>query len=73
MAVLHRFYCKLGGSNGKVDTIKSGWSVVYIEKLQVIIYKKCISLKIDFALANSADLDEMPPYTVFHLSPHCLS
>ena len=59
--------------NGKVDTIKSGWSIVYIEGLHVIIsIKYYISLKIDFALANSADLDAMPPYAVFHLDLYCL-
>ena len=60
--------------NGKVDTIKSGWSFVYIEGLHslVIISKKNIFLKIIFAFANSADLDEMPPYAVFHLGLHCL-
>ena len=37
----------------KLHTIKSGWSIVYFEGLQVII-----SLKIDFILANSADPNE---------------
>ena len=46
------------------DTVKSGWSIVYIEGLQVIIF----TLKIDFVLANSAEPDEMPPYMAFHLS-----
>ena len=43
-------------------TIKSGWSIIYIEESQVIISKKKIvflSLKIDFGLANSANPDEM--------------
>ena len=31
-----------------------------------------LSLKIDFALANSADLDKMLPYAAFHLGLHCL-
>ena len=26
----------------------------------------------DFVLANSADLDEMPPHVAFHLGLHCL-
>ena len=30
------------------------------------------SLKIDFALANSADPDEMPHYVLFHLGVCCL-
>ena len=43
--------------------IKSGWSIVYIEGVQVTISKKNItfvSLKINFVLANSADPDEIP-------------
>ena len=43
----------------KFDTVKSGWSIVYIEVSQVKFLKKNLSLKIDFALANSADPDEM--------------
>ena len=31
-----------------------------------------LSLKIDFVLANSEDLDEMPHLTAFHLGLHCL-
>ena len=57
------------------DTVKSGWSLVYNEGLQVIISPKNIlflSLKIDFILANSADPDEMPPYAAFHLGLYCL-
>ena len=42
----------------------------------VIISKKkdffFLSLKIDFVLANSADLDEMLHYVAFHLGLHCL-
>ena len=60
----------------KFDTVKPGWSIVYIEWSQVIISKKyCISLflKADFLLANSADPDEMPHYAAFHLDLHCLS
>ena len=39
-----------------------GWSIVFIERSQVIIYNKIVflSLKIIFVLANSADPDEMP-------------
>ena len=56
------------------DTVKSGWSIVYIEGSQVIISKNILffSLKVDFVLANSADPDEMPHYVAFHLSFHCL-
>ena len=47
----------------QLPTIKSGWSIVYIEGSQIIISKKdYISLKIHFVLANSADTDEMPHY-----------
>ena len=58
----------------KFDTVKSGWSIVFIEGSQVIILKKCyISFsKIDFVLANSADPDEMLHYAAFHLGLHCL-
>ena len=44
------------------DTDKSGWSIVYIEGLQITISKKILyflSLKIEFVLANSADPDFM--------------
>ena len=55
------------------DLVKSGWSIVYIEWSQVIIKKYIfLSLKIDFALANSADPDEMPCYVAFHLGLYCL-
>ena len=55
-------------------TIYLGWSSVYMEGSQVIISKKyCISLKIEFVVANSADPDEMPHYVAFHLGLHCLS
>ena len=59
----------------KFDTVKSGWSIVYIKGSQVIISKKnmiFLSLKIDLVLANSADPDEMPHYAAFHLGLHCL-
>ena len=48
---------------------------VYTEGSQVTIFKKTIvliSLKIIFALANSADQDEMVQYAAFHLGIHCL-
>ena len=48
------------------DTVKPGWSIVYIEGSQVIISKNIVflSLKIDFVLANSDGSDEMPHYAV---------
>ena len=53
----------------KFDTVKSEWSIIYIEGSQVIIFKKyCIfSMKIDFSLANSADPEEMLHYAAFNL------
>ena len=54
----------------KFDTVKSRWSIVYIEGLQVII--NFLSLKINFVLANSADPDEIPHYATFHFGLHCL-
>ena len=63
------------GFSIKFDTDKSGWSIVYIEGLQVTFFLKLyfLSLKIEFVLANSADPDEMPLYVACHLSLHCLS
>ena len=58
-------------------TMKSGWSIVYIEGSQIIISKKFqkkiifLSLKIVF-WSNSANPDEMPHYVAFHLCFHCL-
>ena len=59
----------------KLHTIKPGWSIVFIEGPQVIIFKKYfLSFSEDlFVLANSADPDEMPHYAAFHLGLHCLS
>ena len=58
----------------KLDTVKSGWPIVYIEGSQAIISKNVIflSLKIDFILGNSADPDEMPRNAAFHLGFHGL-
>ena len=56
----------------KFDTIKSGWSNVYIEGSQVIISFVFLSLKIDYVLANSAYPDKMPHCAAFHLGLHCL-
>ena len=62
------------GFSIKFDTVKSRLFIVYIEVSQAIISKNIafLSLKINFALANSADPDEMPPYAAFHLGHHCL-
>ena len=60
----------------KLHTIKSGWSIVYIEGSQVLIFFKknpYFPLKIDFVLANSANPDKMPHYMAFHLGLHCSS
>ena len=59
----------------KFDTVKSGWSSVYIEGSQVIISTKIVflSLKIDFVLANSVNPDEMLHIAAFHQGLHCLS
>ena len=49
---------------------------MYIDGLQVITSKTnyiSFSLKIDFVLANKADLDEFPPFTVSHLGLYCLT
>ena len=64
------------GISIKLQTIKSGWSIVYFEGPKVIISKKDIvfhPLKIDFVLANSSGPDEMLHYAVFYLGLHCLS
>ena len=55
----------------KFGTVKSGWSIVYIE---VIIKKNIVFLflKIDLVLANSTDPDEMHHSVAFHLDLHCL-
>ena len=59
----------------KYEKVMSGWSIVYIEGSQVVISPQnivCLSLKIDFASANSVDQDEMLHYVAFHLGLHCL-
>ena len=55
----------------KLDTIMSGWSIVYIEVTGAtnILF---LSLPINFFLANSADPNEMPHYAVFYLGLHGL-
>ena len=66
----------------KFDTVKSVWSLVYIEGSQVIISKTCyISFSGDQfhlikqcrLLANSADPDVIPLNAALHLGLHCLS
>ena len=54
------------------DMVKSGWSNVLIEGIQVKISKKIIYLMINFVLANSVDPDEMVPYAAFYLGLLCL-
>ena len=58
----------------KLNLIKSGWSIVYIEGSQIIIPPKIMFfiLKMAIVLANSADPDEMPPHAAVHLGLHCL-
>ena len=58
----------------KLQTIQSGWSIVYIKGPQFIFSKNMIflSLKIDFVLENSADPDKMAHYVAFCLGHHCL-
>ena len=65
---------KTNGIFRKFDTVKSGWSVVYIEGSKAIISKKIIflSVKINSVLTNSADPDEMQHCVAFHLGLHCL-
>ena len=44
-----------------------------IESSKVKMFREyCISLKIDFFLANSADPDKMPHYAAFYLGLYCL-
>ena len=53
----------------KLDTVESGWSIVYIEGTGYNFKKYLIS--------NSADPDEMPSYVAYkmslHLGLHCLT
>ena len=61
----------------KFDTVKSRWSIVYIEGSPLTISKIIIfislQLKIDFILANSADSDAMQHLRHFDLGLHSLS
>ena len=87
MATLHRFYFNINlltvlrtiDFSIKFDTVKSECFIEYIEGLQVLHpppkKKKTqyISfLRSYFVSTNSADPDEMSPYTAFHLGIHCL-
>ena len=58
----------------KFDTVKSGWSIIYIEGSQVIILKNFVFLflKTHFVLANSAGPNEMLHDAAFHQGLHCL-
>ena len=62
-------------TNGNLH-VKSEWSIVHIEGLEVIIFFKkniaFLSLKIDFVSADRADSDEMLPFAAFHQGFHCL-
>ena len=55
-------------------TIKSRWSIIYIEGSLVIISKiYCIfSLKLDLVLVNCENTGEMLHDAAFHLGFHCL-
>ena len=49
----------------KLEKARSGWSIVYMEGLYVVIpnkYSVFVSLKINIVLANSADPDELSHY-----------
>ena len=48
----------------KFDTVKLGWSIVYIEESQVLISKKSyfFPLKIQLVLENRVHPDEMPHF-----------
>ena len=58
----------------KLHSIKSGWSIIYVEESPVMLSKNIVSLslKMDFVLANSAHPYEIPQYVTFHLGLHCL-
>ena len=50
------------------DTVKLGWSIVYIVGSQVIILENII---VFLTLKKSADPDEMLHYAAFHLGLYC--
>ena len=56
------------------DTVKSGWSIEYIEGVTCYNFQNCFSLsQMDFVFANRADPDVMPSYAAFHMGHHCLT
>ena len=59
----------------KFANIQSGGSIVYVEGSRVVISKKIVllSLKINYVLENSADIDEMPYSLTFYRCLHCLA
>ena len=48
----------------KIYTIKSEWSIVYIEGSILLYFYLCSAI--------SAEPDERPRYAVFHLGLHCV-
>ena len=54
----------------KFDTVKLGWSIVYIVGPQVIILKNIIVF-LTLKIINSTDPDEMLNYAAFHLGLYC--
>ena len=55
-----------------IDTISMELSILFFRGSKFLLNDVFLSLKIDFAFANSADLDEMLPYAAFHLGLHYL-
>ena len=58
-----------------IDTTSMELSILYLKGLpgEILLYNYVfMSLKIVFILANSADPDEMPPYSAIHLGHNCL-
>ena len=57
----------------KFDTVKSGWSIVYMEGSMVVILKNIyVFFSEHFVLANSEDPDEKLHNAAFHQGLHCL-
>ena len=49
------------------DNVKSGWSIVYIEGLTVIISIRYLSFSEILILSyQTSDPGDMPPYAAFH-------
>ena len=58
----------------KLHTIKSAWSIVYVDWSQVITSKKIsfvFSMRINLVFENSAVFLEMLHHAAFHLGLHC--